>query len=55
MIETTRTFGLEGMEKTWYVVEDESGLCAMSLTNDYERLKEMLLEELDNASNLSNQ
>jgi hypothetical protein len=35
-----------GNKSVWYILEHESGKCAMSKTKNYRRLKKILLEEV---------
>lgn len=46
MKKRTETVNVLGNKETWYILEDESGLCAKSKTRDYRRMKKILLEEL---------
>ena len=46
MKKRTETETLAGKKTTWYVLEDESGLCAKSMTKDYRRLRKILTEQL---------
>ena len=46
MKKRTETETVAGKKTTWYILEDQSGLCAKSMTRDYRRLRKILTEQL---------